>query len=89
MIQVFKILHRYDKVSLENFQLADNNNRGHCYKLAKSFSKTMLGQNKFTYRVVNDWNYLSSDTVTASSVNSFKSSLNQDWKERPNKFSSA
>jgi len=86
MIQLFKILHDYESVNLNNICLNSNNNRGHEYKLSKSFAKTRFGQNRFSNRTVNHWNRLSQQTVTSSSVNSFKSNLNQDWKFKDNKF---
>ena len=86
MIQLFKIMNKYDQVEISNLQLASNTNRGHELKLAKTFARTRLGQNRFSHRVVNSWNKLSSNTVTATSLNMFKSNLNQDWKTKENKF---
>ena len=86
VLQMFKILRDYECVELENVSISTNTNRGHSYKLKKTFSKTRAGQNRFSNRTVNSWNSLGSDTVEADSVNTFKSRLNTDWKSRDNKF---
>lgn len=86
MIQLFKIMNKYDIVEIRNLQLASNTNRGHQFKLTKSLARTRLGQNRFSHRVVNSWNKLSSNTVSATSLNMFKSHLNEDWKTKENKF---
>ena len=78
----------YDEVSTSNIHLAENSNRGHNLKLAKTFTRTRSDQNRFSCRSVNQWNGLSSDTVNATFVNAFNGSLNRDWKARPDKFSS-
>ena len=86
MLQLFKIMHEYDNVSLENINKANNICRGHKFKLNKSHTKGRLGQNRFTNRVINNWNALPSNTVESGSINIFKSNLNKDWRTKPNKF---
>ena len=86
MQQIFKILHKYESVNLENIELAPNNNRGHKYKLRKQHVKTRFFLNRFTNRIVNNWNSLSSDTAESDSINSFKSSLNDYLKNKDSKF---
>lgn len=88
VLQVYKILHEYEEINLNSgLPLSDNvNTRGHSLKLEKVRAQNRSGQNRFRKRVVNNWNGLSDITVTASSVNSFKSQLNTDWKNKPNKF---
>ena len=65
---------------------APSTTRGHQYKLEKTRAKSRFGQNRFSRRVTNNWNSLSAETVLADTVNQFKSRLNQDWKNRDNKF---
>ena len=86
MIQLFKIMQEYDCVSLPNISISTNSLRGHTFKLNKNHTRTRFGLNRFSNRVVNDWNGLSSATVESSSVNAFKSNLNSDWKDRAKKF---
>ena len=40
----------------------------------------------FSNRVIDTWNALSDDVVTAPSINSFKNRLNKQWKNHPLKF---
>lgn len=88
MLQLFKILQKYEIVTLENVKVSTSNvTRGHDFKLCKNFTGSRRSQNRFSNRVVNPWNSLPNDTVIASSVNSFKSQLNAAWKTRDNKFS--
>lgn len=59
--------------------------RGHNLKLYKQ-QATGVRAHFFGARVVDDWNNLSYDTVNATSVNRFKSSLNRDWAQLPGKY---
>ena len=86
MIQLFKILHKYESVNIDNIKINTNTNRGHSFKLQKQYTRTASGQNRFSFRSINHWNSLSPNTVTASSVNVFKSELNKDWKVKSDKF---
>jgi len=63
-----------------------HSNRGHKYKLRKQHVKTRFGVNRFTNRIVNNWNSLSSDTAESDSINTFKSLLNDYWKNKDSKF---
>ena len=53
--------------------------RGHEYKLKKRYCRTQLRANFFLYRVVNLWNRLPDDVMSASSVNTFKLRLDKYW----------
>ena len=87
MLQLFKIMNNYDNIDIKNIDRNSNTNtRGHSQKLNKKRSKSRFGQNRFSNRIVNNWNILSEDTVTAKSINIFKSGINSDWKNRPLKF---
>ena len=76
----------YDNVHLQNTNLASSANRGHRYKLTKNFTRTRFGQNRFSNRVVNDWNGLSDSLMASASINAFKSGLNKEWRVKENKF---
>ncbi len=88
MIQVYKILHGIDKVdkdklfTMSTFQTT----RGNSLKLFKKRASTEIRRNVFGYRVVDGWNGLPDNIVTAPSVNSFKNRLNKQWVGHPFKF---
>jgi len=52
----------------------DTRTRGHTKKLVKRCHYDVR-KNSFCIRVVNIWNSLSNDVITATSVNSFKNRL--------------
>ena len=87
ILQLFKIMHNYEEVHIDNVNRNESaTTRGHSLKLKKSFTKSRFGQNRFSNRVVNNWNSLSNSTVESVSVNNFKSNLNIDWKFKDGKF---
>ena len=49
--------------------------RGHSLKLEKCFVRTSLYASSFSNRVVNDWNNLTDEVVSAPSLGIFKSRL--------------
>ena len=80
MIEVYKILHGvYDKrVTSELLNVMDHSRtRGHSLKLAKHRSRLELRKNFFTSRVVNMWNSLTEQVISAPSVNAFENRLNK------------
>ena len=82
MIQVFKALHGFDDIEWINmFTLSSSNStRGHSLKLYKKQCRTTQRLNSFAVRIVDQWNSLLDSTVTAKSLNAFKSALNdEDW----------
>ena len=50
------------------------------FKLFKQGARTDLRRHSFVIRVVQIWNSLPNDIVCASSVNSFKTALDNFWK---------
>ena len=58
-----------------------SNTRGHSFKLLKPYVKTSIRQNFFSNRVVNAWNSLPEEVVTASTLNQFKNRLDRLWSE--------
>ena len=78
LIETFKIVHQlYDEgaVPVLNWIPENSVTRGHQYRMRPLLSHTKIGQGRFTSRVVNDWNSLPSEIVSASSLNSFKNQL--------------
>jgi len=96
MLQLYKLMHGLDSIeqltrcsrcpAKKMFQLVSKSQtRGHDLKLYKQ-EATGIRTHFFGARVINDWNNLSQSTVTAISVNRFKSSLRKDWANHPDLF---
>jgi hypothetical protein len=79
LVLYYKIMHGYSVLSAtENFQRSANTEtRGHSLKLVKPFCRTKFLENAFHVRRVNLWNNLTEKHVSAPSVNSFVSQLNE------------
>ena len=87
MIQVFKVLIGIDKVDKDSlFTMSDKPTRGHPLKIFKKRYRLKVRGHFFSNRVVDGWNDLPSEVVTAPSLNSLKSRLNKCWKGHPYKF---
>jgi len=88
MLQVFKIIHKMDNLAMSDFFELSNvsHTRGHRFKLKKPRVNSRIRANSFAIRVINDWNDLKSETVTSTSLNSFKSALEDEWKNHPLKY---
>ena len=91
MIQVYKIVHRIDRINPDMFfELSETTRtRGHKYKIKKQRPRTNLKKFSFSHRVVDTWNALPANVVEAQDLNSFKSLLNAAWKHHPVKFSTS
>ena len=63
------------------FQCPLPNIRGHPHKLFKPRAELELKRRYFNVRIIDKWNRLSSDTVTAANINIFKSLLRRDLGE--------
>ena len=60
------------------FEIATNKRtRGHSLTLIKHSFTTVIRQHFFSERVFNRWNELDDDTVTATSLNCFKTRLDK------------
>ena len=79
LIEVYKLLHGLTKMSYNKFfEIATNKiTRGHSMTLVKRRFSTVVRQHFFSERVVNRWNSLDNDTVTATTLNCFKTRLNK------------
>ena len=73
-IEVFKILNGYENIDRNIFfsLKKDNRTRGHEVTLVKDQCRLDIRKYSFSQRTINEWNKLSTDCVTASSVNMFK-----------------
>ena len=70
-IEVFKILNGYENIDRNMFfsLKKDNRTREHEVKLVKDQCRLDIRKHSFSQRTINEWNKLSTDCVTASSVN--------------------
>ena len=76
-IEVFKILNGYEIIDRNMFFSfkKDSRTRGHEVKLVKDQCRLDIRKHSFSQRTINEWNKLSTDCVTASSVNMFKNKV--------------
>ena len=92
LIQVYKILHKIDKIEKGKlFTMSTyTRNRGHSLKIFKPRARLNVRKNCFSIRVVDSWNALPESVVMAPSLNAFKNSLNKTLKKKhPYKFEGA
>ena len=76
LIEVYKIMHGLTDINPEEFfSFSTSNLRGHRYKLFKPRVRTDIGKFSFSWRVVELWNALPDEVVSAVSINSFKNKL--------------
>lgn len=80
MITLFKITHGYIRTNLSIPYSTNRRTRGHPFKLESERKTSRVGRQFFTSRVVKEWNKLPEAVVSAPSVNSFKSRLDDYWK---------
>ena len=81
MIEVYKWTHSKYNCDLNLFDFEDEViTRGHVFKTKKKYCRTETRKHFFSMRTVNMWNNLPSTVVTANSLNAFKNSLDEHWK---------
>ena len=95
VIQLFKIIHGFDTVSISSTCPICNNpmfklslatqTRVHPYKFQVQHTSGHL-LNFFSTRVLDNWNKLSTKTVTSTTVNMFKSRLTKEWQNKPDLY---
>ena len=76
-IEVFKILNGYENID-RNICFSpkkDSRTSGHKVTLVKDQCRLDIRKYSFSQRTINEWNKLSMDCVTASSVNMFKNKV--------------
>ena len=83
LIQVYRMLNGIDDLDYTKFfvLVEGSHTRGHTLKLVKQRTTSRLRQCVLGIRVVNDWDSLDNEIVTADSVSSFKNRLEKFWKE--------
>ena len=81
MILVYQIFHGLINVNPLNFfpPASTDFTRGHNYKFYKSHTRCCTRSRFFSNRIINDWNSLPFSIVNASSINSFKSLLDESF----------
>ena len=79
LIEVFKWFRGYNKGDVSETLIVSNQERtrSNGFKLDKWRFNTEIGRNWFTNRVVDEWNRLSSQVVSANSIDSFKRRLDK------------
>ena len=85
MIDTYKLLHEiYDSILPKLLDPVEKSKtRGHSFKLPKKSAKNNIKGHVFSHRVVNDWNSLPDDVVSAPNVNAFKNRLHSHWRNHP------
>ena len=82
---MFKICHKlYDPLTtklLFEFVPYNNSTRGHNYKVNKIRTNSKKFSMFFTHRFVNDWNNLPYNTVNSKTMNAFKNSIDNIYKD--------
>ena len=88
MIETYKMMtNQYDEDVKLNLERSNRISRGHNLKLYKGPSpNTDLRKNFFSVRIINIWNSLPQEVVSAPSINSFKNRLDNHWKHQPMKY---
>ena len=88
MLQIFRIFKGIDKLEPDHFfsLIGETATRGHPWKIFKPQNKNIIKCNTLASRAVNDWNALSTNTVLAPTLNIFKSRLEDEWKDKPQKY---
>ena len=87
MVETYKIIYNIDEIECRDFfPLNNTQTRGNSLQIYKRFSRTNIRKHHFSQRVVDSWNNLPEDIITARSVNSFKNKSNIYWKYLPMKF---
>ena len=77
------MVRRGDTLGKEMFELNRNDAiRGHKFKIKVNHSRTRLRQTFFTNRVVEHWNQLPENIVSSSTLNIFKNSIDNHYKNR-------
>ena len=82
LIETYKILNDYYDINPTSFFTLSNTDttRGHHCKLFKFRSRLLVRHNFFTNRVVNLWNSLPADVISAPTVALFKKNLDDLWR---------
>ena len=89
MIQVWKHFNAYDRSTISpNFILCPRPNRKHGYQITWNRPRdgsTGVQANSFYFRIAKTWNNLPKNVVEARTIDTFKSRLDDAWKNHPTK----
>ena len=79
LIETYKILNGYEGSDFNKFfKLREGSTRGHYWKLEKrEHINSQVRQGWFAIRVVNPWNRLPENVVSAPSIKTFKTRLDE------------
>ena len=81
IIDVFKYMHGLYNTDVPLFRLStEERTRGNTLKLTKAYARLDVRKHFFSNRIIDEWNSLPDEVVTAPSVNSFKTRLDKHWK---------
>jgi V8-like Glu-specific endopeptidase len=89
MIETFKIINGiYDRDVTDGLLDLDQNTRtrGNDKKLKKKYSKLNILKFSFTNRIVDIWNSLPNEVITAKTVNNFEINLDKYWEAQEFKY---
>ena len=83
-IEVYKIIHNmYDPLTTHSLLTLDSSSitRSNSFKLSKPRFNTLPYKYFFTNRIINKWNSLHKQVVSADSLNSFKNKIDMHFKD--------
>jgi len=88
LIEVFKMYRGFSSIPFETFFQLDHDSRtrGHTAKLKKHRCNTELRRHFFSKRIINRWNKLRQETISATSINYFKQHLDKERSIRMDLF---
>ena len=75
MIQVYKLLNNIDHCNLRLQATSYTTTRGHSSKLQKPYARLDIRKYFFSCRIVNEWNNLPDNVVSAPTLNAFKNAI--------------
>lgn len=88
MIETWKLLHHKYDVNFKWLKINTSSIvRGSSYKLKKEGKSCPQKRQAFSYRIINDWNSLPEDVVTAKSIHIFKNLLDKFWEKHKYDYS--
>jgi len=80
MIESYKFTHQKYKSDYPFIDGSESNSRGNSLRFKKSHVRTKIRQHFFSHRVINLWNSLPDEVVTAPTINTFKNRLDRHWR---------
>jgi hypothetical protein len=87
MLEVYKYLHGYYSVQRPAFHKATTTElRGNSLKLQKNQYRLNIRRNYFSERIISTWNSVPEVVVTAPSINTFKSRIDNHWRNLPSLY---